>query len=96
MHSTAAELRREWERADAPDVSGPLEVCVDVHSVGTLRRAALVIAFFRGDHPVLSLTPTDEPAQADAHWWDVARIDDAGRMAPSAQSRQTRRDHWQR
>lgn len=79
-----------------PDVGGPLEVRVHVYSAGSLRDAAPVVTFFRGDDPVLSLTPTDELAHADERWWNVARIDDADRLAPSAQSRQTRHHHGQR
>lgn len=73
-----------------PDSDGALGVRVHVYSSGTLRDAAPVVTFFRGTDPVLSLTPTDEFTQGGERWWSVARIDNAGRMTASAQSRQTR------
>jgi hypothetical protein len=62
---------------------------VQVYSTGTLRSAAPVVTFFRDATPVLELTPADEFAATGERWWDVARIDHAGGLTPSARSRQT-------
>jgi hypothetical protein len=72
-----------------PDANEALEVCVQVYSTGTLRSAAPVVTFFRDATPVLELTPADEFAATGERWWDVARIDHAGGLTPSARSRQT-------
>ena len=74
----------------SPDVSCALTVRVNVYSAGTMREAAPVVTFFRGDDPVLALAFPEELALTDQRWWDVARIDEGGRMIPFTQSRELR------
>ncbi|MCJ1707520.1 hypothetical protein [Microbacterium sp. VKM Ac-2923] len=76
----------------APEVSRQLEVHVNVYSAGTIRDATPMVTFFRGEDTLLILAPPEELALIDERWWDVARIDDAGRIVPSEQSREVRAD----
>ncbi|WP_163544711.1 hypothetical protein [Occultella kanbiaonis] len=90
-HSTLREDARDGGPAIInilPDADGPLEVRVHVYSPETLGDADPVVTFFAHDARLLELVPADELAGAGERWWNVASIDDAGRLALSSQSRE--------
>lgn len=91
--STHSSLRRDVRSGGTevidlhPEAHGPLEVWVQVFSGGSLRTAAPVLTFFAEDEPLLELSPSHEPTGTNRSRWDVGRIHDDGRIAPSDQSR---------